>query len=197
MAERRKSTINELSEILAEATKEVLQNNTGFEIKYAPTLQKISFVSLRPDIGAFVEFSGDYNGLLCLNFTQNAAHELYSQAMQFLGLPKEEIVKDPYSDEVVNFIGEMANQIIGNFRKKVENKYGLSARNNQPRALVVSHTITMYIDTFLNTSLARKISFRTSSNFSFYAELSLEQTEFIPFKNEDEKTAEDLLKEFF
>lgn len=197
MAERKKSTINELSEILADTTKEVFQNITGKEIKYAPTLQKINFVSLRPDLAAFVEFTGDYNGLLCMNFTKEASFELYSKAMQFMGLPEEEIAKDPYSDEVINFVGEMVNQIIGNFRKKVEAKYGLIARNNQPRAIPISNTITMYVDSFLNTSQARKISFRTSSGNSFYAEISLQQTEFIPIKGLEEKSVEDLLEEFF
>lgn len=198
MPERRKSTINELSEILAETAKEVLSINTGSEIKISPTLQKINFVALRPDLGAFLEFNGDYNGLLCMNFTKEAALELYQRSMQFLGLPPEEIAKDPYAEEVINFIGEMVNQIIGNFRKKVENKYGLIARNQQPRAIPISNTIIMYIDTYLNTSQARKISLRTKSGNSFYAELSLEQTEFIPFQHiEKEDSAEDLLKEFF
>ncbi|MFN3505483.1 MAG: DUF3334 family protein [Caldimicrobium sp.] len=199
MPERRKSTINELSEILAEATKEVLVSNTSLEIKYSPTLQKINFVSLRPDIGAFIEFNGDYNGLLCMNFSKEAAYELYTSAMKFMGIPDEEIIKDPYSEEIVNFLGEMLNQTIGNFRRKIENKYGLSAKNNQPRAITISHTITMYINTFLNTSQARKISFKTPSGHSFYAELTLEQTEFISFKagEEEDTKVEDLLKEFF
>ncbi|MFN3921645.1 MAG: chemotaxis protein CheX [Caldimicrobium sp.] len=197
MAEKRKNTLNELSEILAEATKEVLESNTGAEIKYAPTLQKINFVSLRPDMGAFLEFTGDYNGLLCMNFSKEAAFELYTQAMRFLGIPEEEIAKDPSSEEVINFLGEMVNQIIGNFRKKIEAKYGLIAKNNQPKAISISHTITMYIDTYLNTSQARKISFRSPSGYPFYAELSLEQTEFIPFKNDEEKSVDDLLKELF
>jgi len=200
MAERKKSTLNELAELLAETAGEVLGLNTGVQIKIAPTLQKISFVSLRPDIGAFLEFTGDYNGLLCMNFTKEAALELYQQAMRNLGLPEEEIARDYFSDEVINFVGEMVNQIIGNFRKKVEKKYGLIARNNQPRAIPLSHTITMYLETFLNNSQARKISLRTPSGHSFYIEFALEQTEFIPFKNpeeDNEASVEDLLKEFF
>ncbi len=198
MSDKRKSTINDLSEILAEATKEVLSTNTGTVIKVAPTLQKINFVALRPDIGSFLEFNGDYNGLLCMNFSKESALELYQSAMKYLGFPEEEISSDPLSEEVINFIGEMVNQIIGNFRKKVEKKYGLSARNQQPRAIPISHTIIMYIDSFFNSSQARKISLRTANGHPFYAELSLEQTEFIPLKTlEGEESAEDLLREFF
>ncbi len=200
MSERRKSTLNELCEILAETIKEVLFTNTGSKIKVAPTLQKINFVGLKPDLAAFLEFNGDYNGLFCMNFSKEAAYELYSKAMKYLGVGDEEISKDPLSQEVIQFVGEMVNQIMGNFRKKVEQKYGLSARNNQPMAIPIFHTIVMYIETSLNNAQARKISLRTESGHPFYAELSLEQTEFIPFKSlEEEKEAsvEDLLREFF
>ena len=120
MADRRRSTINEVAEFLSEAVKEVLETNTGSKIKIAPTLQKISNVALRPDIGCFVEFSGDYNGLLCMNFTKEASLELYIKAMKTLGLPEEEIAKSYLAEEVANFIGEMVNQIIGNFRRKTD-----------------------------------------------------------------------------
>ncbi len=200
MADRRRSTINEVAEFLSEAVKEVLETNTGSKIKIAPTLQKISNVALRPDIGCFVEFSGDYNGLLCMNFSKEASLELYTKAMKTLGLPEEEIAKSYLAEEVTNFIGEMVNQIIGNFRRKIEKKYGLIGKNSQPKAIVISRTIIMYVDTFLQASQNRKISFRTEEGAQFYAELSLEQTEFIPLKSaegEEEPSVEDLLKEFF
>ncbi len=200
MARKRKSTINEIAQFLGEAVKEVLEMNTGSPIKIAPTLQRISNVSLRPDIGCFVEFNGDYNGLLCMNFSKDAALELYQKAMKTLGLPEEEIASDPLAEEVSNFVGEIVNQIIGNFRRKIEQKYGLVAYNNQPRAIVVSRTIIMYIDTFLQSSQSRKIAFRTEEGKLFYAEISLEQTEFIPYgkpEEAEEASVEDLLNEFF
>ncbi len=200
MSKKKKSTINEVARFLSEAVKEVLELNTGSTIKVAPTLQKISNVGLRPDIGCFVEFNGDYNGLLCMNFLKESAFELYQKAMKTLGLPEEEIAKDPLSEEISNFVGEIVNQIIGNFRRKIEQKYGLVAYNNQPKAIVISRTIIMYIDTFLQSSQSRKISFRTEEGRSFYAEISLEHTEFIPFtkaEEAEETSVEDLLNELF
>ncbi|NPA40449.1 MAG: DUF3334 family protein [Thermodesulfobacteria bacterium] len=201
---RKKSTINELCKILSEAVKEVLEINTGSKIKVAPTLQRIANIALRPDIGAFVEFNGDYNGLLCMNFSKESAYELYKKAMLTLGLTDEEIVKDPLADEVVNFIGEIVNQIIGNFRSKIEKEYGLVAKNNQPKAIVISRAIIMYIDTFLQTAQSRKLSFRTEDGNSFYAELSLEHVEFIPLEGVGEEesegtdaSVEELLNKFF
>jgi len=200
VSKKRKSTINEIAEFLGEAVKEVLEINTGGKIKIAPTLQKINNVSLRPDIGCFVEFNGDYNGLLCANFSKESALELYTMAMKRLGLSEDEIVKDPLSEEVTNFIGEIVNQIIGNFRKKIEQKYGLVSYNNQPKAISISRTIIMYIDTFLQTAQNRKISFRTENGKSFYVEISLEQTEFIPYgkvEESEEDSVESLLDKYF
>jgi CheY-specific phosphatase CheX len=198
---KRKSTINELSKILSESVKEVLEINTGSKIKVAPTLQRIANIALRPDIGAFVEFNGDYNGLLCMNFTKEAAYELYKKAMLTLGLSESEIADSELAEEVVNFVGEIVNQIIGNFRSKIEKEYGLIAKNNQPKAIVISRAIIMYIDTFLQSSQSRKLSFRTENSNGFYAELSLEQVEFIPLESSDtestEPSVEELLNKFF
>ncbi len=199
MKENISQTLIELSKLLAETIKEVIKTASNSSVKVSPTLQKINFVALRPDLGAFVEFYGDYNGLFSMNFSKEAAFELYQKTMKFLGLPEEEISKDPLSDEVKNFIGEMVNQIIGNFRNKVEQKYGLSAFNNQPMAITIARTIVIYIETSLNNTNALKISLRTESGHSFHAELSLEQTEFIPFKesSSDEESVEALLEKFF
>ena len=198
---KRKSTINELSKILSESVKEVLEINTGSKIKVAPTLQRIANIALRPDIGAFVEFNGDYNGLLCMNFTKEAAYELYKKAMLTLGLSESEIADSELAEEVVNFVGEIVNQIIGNFRSKIEKEYGLIAKNNQPKAIVISRAIIMYIDTFLQSSQSRKLSFRTEDSNGFYAEISLEQVEFIPLESSDtestEPSVEELLNKFF
>jgi CheY-specific phosphatase CheX len=198
---KRKSTINELSKILSESVKEVLEINTGSKIKVAPTLQRIANIALRPDIGAFVEFNGDYNGLLCMNFTKEAAYELYKKAMLTLGLSESEIADSELAEEVVNFVGEIVNQIIGNFRSKIEKEYGLIAKNNQPKAIVISRAIIMYIDTFLQSSQSRKLSFRTENSNGFYAEISLEQVEFIPLESSDTESAEpsveELLNKFF
>jgi len=195
-------TVNDVSLILGEAVKEVFKLNTGKEVKLSPTIQKIGNVALRPDIAAFLDFYGDYNGLICLNFSRDAALELCSLHVTNMGFSEEELPKDPFSDEVINFIGEMTNQIAGNFRKKMEEKFGLSARNPQPKALQISHTIQMFIESALKSTQCRKLSFSTPSHHSFYAELSLEKTEFILMEEvlaeeKKEESVDDLLSKFF
>ncbi len=178
----RTSTINEVAKIFCQAVKEVLESSTGSKIKYAPTIQKVPSISLKPDLGCFVQFTGDYCGLFIMNFSGEAALELYQRAMKFLGLPEEELAKDYTADDVVNFIGEMVNQIIGNARRKVESRFGLIATNNQPKAITITAAITLSVATMIDRPLCRRLAFRTEGGHSFYVEMNMEQTEFIPIE---------------
>ncbi|HIE33185.1 MAG TPA: DUF3334 family protein, partial [Thermodesulfobacteriaceae bacterium] len=180
MAEKRLSTVNQIAKLICEAVKEVLETSTQSSIRYAPTIQRVPLVSLKPDLGVFVEFTGDYSGLFCMNFSGEAAVELYRRAMRFMGLPEEELAKDYTSDEVVNFIGELANQVIGAVRRKIETRFGLSSQNSQPRAIAINQSITLLLNAMLEKPQCRRLSFRTEDQKAFYVEFGLEQTEFIP-----------------
>ncbi len=189
------STINEVAKIFCQSVKEVLESSTRSKIRYAPTIQKVPSISLKPDLGCFVQFTGDYTGLFIMNFSGQAALELYQQAMKFLGLPEEELAKDYTADDVVNFIGEMVNQIIGNARRKVEAKFGLLARNNQPKAITITSAITLSVATMIERPLCRRLAFRTQEGHSFYVEMNMEQTEFIPIEDPEEAVDIDTLFE--
>ena len=179
MKGRRTSTINIVAKIFCDAVKEVIEGATGSAITYAPTIQKVPSISLKPDIGCFVQFTGDYSGLFIMNLSGPAALEIYRRSMSFMGLPKEELTTDWFSDDVVNCIGEFINQIIGKARQKVEHEYGLTATNNQPKAISISSAINMSVATMLERPQCRRLSFRTEDNNPFYVEMNLEQTEFI------------------
>ncbi|HID96816.1 MAG TPA: DUF3334 family protein [Thermodesulfobacteriaceae bacterium] len=176
---RRLNTVNEVAHILCEAVKNVLEASTGSRIYYAPTIQKVPSISLKPDIGCFVQFSGDYSGLFIMNLSGPAALELYTRSMKFMGLPEEDLHTDYTSDDVVNCIGEFINQVIGKARSMVEARYGLNARNNQPKAITISTAITLSIATMLDRPQCRRLSFKTEDNNPFYVEMNLEQVEFI------------------
>jgi CheY-specific phosphatase CheX len=193
---RRKTTIDIISELFCKAVKEIFEASTGTTIKYAPTIQRVPSISLKPDLGCFVQFAGDYSGLIIMNFAGDTASELYHRAMTFMGMP-EEIEKEYTSEEVVNFIGEMVNQIIGNARRKIEARYGLTASNSQPKAITISSEINMSIaSTLVDRPRCRRLSFRTEQGHRFYIEMSMEQTEFIRIKKiEQQKVDIDALLE--
>jgi len=195
-------TVNDVSLILGEAVKEVLKLNTLKEVSLSPTIQKITYIALRPDISSFLDFYGDYNGLICLNFTKESALELCRLHYLTMGFQGEDLPQDPFSEEVINFIGEMTNQIAGSFRRKMQEMFGLTAKNPQPKALQITHTIQMFIESSLKSTQCRKLSFLTPNHHSFYAELSLEKTELIVMgkvapEEKKEESVDDLLSKFF
>lgn len=175
---KRKNTTDEISQIFGETTKATLSKAIGGEIEFAPTIQKIPSIFLRPDIGCFVQFSGDYGGLLIINFSKGAALELYRESMLLMGMPAEELAREHTSDEVVDSLGEMVNQIIGKARSVIEEYYGLTAHNNQPKAISIVNEILLSINTLASRNHCRRLSFKIK-NQQFHIELCMEQTEFI------------------
>ncbi len=152
----------------------VLERSTKKKISHSKTVQKVQRVSLRPDVGCFVQFSGDYSGLVVINFTAEAALELYSSYMTAMGIPENELVKNCTSNEVPDTIGELTNQIMGRTMSMVEDKYDLSSLGGQPRALALNTSIILQIDTPHQES--RRLVFSVSG-FRFYVELAMEKNE--------------------
>ena len=173
------NTINHVAKIFCEAVKDVLEASTASKISFSPTIQNIPSISLKPDVGCFVQFAGDYSGLFIMNLSGEAALEIYRRSLTYMGFPESDLAEDYASDEVVNCIGELINQIIGKARSMVEQEYGLTAENNQPKAITISTAITLSIATMLDKPRCRRLSFKTQDNHPFYVEMNMEQTEFI------------------
>lgn len=169
-------TIDIVANIFSQATKKTLDKGTKKTIKYSKTIQAIPKVSLKPEIGCFVVFSGDYNGLVVMNFSAAAAMDLYISYMTSMGLPENELAKDYTSNEVVDTMGEMTNQIMGRSMRMVESKYDLSSFFGQPKSLALTSAITLTPD--LDYQDNRRISFTIGTN-KFYMELALEKVKFI------------------
>ncbi len=184
MREQSLKTVDKVAKIFCCAVKEVIDASTGMSVGYAPTIQDVPSISLKPDLGCFVQFTGDYSGLFIMNLSRDASLEIYTKAMSFMGLPEEEISTDANSDEVVNYVGEIINQVIGKARQKIETEYGLSSNNNQPKAITISSAITLSVATMLDRPECRKIAFRTEDRNPFYVEMNLEKTEFIRLESQ-------------
>jgi CheY-specific phosphatase CheX len=169
-------TIDIVANIFSQATKKTLDKSTKKIIKYSKTIQAIPKVSLKPEIGCFVLFNGDYNGLVVMNFSAGAAMELYTSYMTSMGLPASELAKDYTSNEVVDTMGEMTNQIMGRSMRMVESKFDLSSFFGQPKSLALASAITLTPD--LDYQDNRRICFTIGAN-KFYMELALEKVKFI------------------
>lgn len=186
-----KRTVDIVAEIFGRAAVEVLSAATNAPIDFAPTIQQIPNIHLKPDVGCFVQFGGDYSGLMIINFSRNAAMEYYRQSMLFMGLTEEDLAIEHTSDEVIDSIGEVVNQIVGKARQIIQEQYGLSAYNNQPKAISILDSVTLTIHSLaFHRNQCRRLSFRIAKKDSFHIELFIEQTEFILLaQNDQQQTA--------
>ena len=194
MALEKMETVDIVAKVFCDAVKEVIETSTGASVSYAPTIQDVPSISLKPDMGCFVQFSGDYSGLFIMNLSGRAALEIYKKAMTFMGLPEKDLADDYNSEDVVSSVGEMINQVIGKARQKIEHLYGLSATNNQPKAITISSAITLSVATMLDRPKCRRLSFRTQDHNPFYVEMNLEQTEFIRLEPVNGKPSSNIQK---
>jgi CheY-specific phosphatase CheX len=169
-------SIDEISKIFLKTCQNTLEISTKQEVQYSSTIQKTPKVSMKPDMTCFVQFNGDYNGLVVMNFTANAAFEIYRSYMIAMGIPKDELTTNLASPEVEDTIGEITNQIMGQLTKDIEDKYNLNALFGQPKALNLNSSITLVIDSDYGEN--RRLSFKIG-NYSFRVEIAMEHTQFI------------------
>jgi len=161
----------------------VLISATSCDITYSPMIQRIHKTSLRPDIGCFVLFDGGFSGLVVINFSDKAAIELYQNYMVNMGIPESELATMHTSDEVANVMGELMNQILGDFTGKVGKELQTSINQNQPKMLTINKQVNVSIDTQLDRPQMRRVSFFTAQHNIFYLELAMDKTEFMTLQD--------------
>ena len=164
---------------LCNSVTKVLTIATQSQIHYSGMVQRITKTCLKPDIGCFVLFDGGFSGLVVINFSAQAAMELYESYMLGMGMAKGELANSHTSDEVSNVMGELMNQIVGDFTGKVARELQTHITQNQPKMLVLNKQVMLSVDTNLEAPEARRVTFFTGRNNIFYLELAIDRTEFI------------------
>jgi chemotaxis protein CheY-P-specific phosphatase CheC len=161
-------------------------------------VQKINKTSLKPDFGCFVLFDGGFSGLVVINFTSQAALELYTNYMRNMGMPEEELAILHTSDEVGDVLGELMNQLVGDFTNKIRKELQTNITQNQPKMLSLNKQVLLSVDTNLDRPQARRVTFTTEQNNIFYLELAMDKTEFIQleeFEVEGDTNPDDILEQ--
>ena len=176
---------------LCNSVTRVLTVATTSEIHYSGMVQRITKTCLKPDIGCFVLFDGGFSGLVVLNFSAATAMELYESYMLNMGMPKSELALAHTSDEVGNIMGELMNQIVGDFTGKVRRELQTHITQNQPKMLALNKEVLLSVDANLDQPEARRVTFYTGSNHIFYLELAIDRTEFIKLRDFDAQEAQD------
>ncbi|EAS64718.1 DUF3334 family protein [Photobacterium angustum] len=173
---------------LCQSLSDVLSKATETDVSYSAMVQKINKTSLKPDIGCFVLFDGGFTGLVVTNFTSQAAMELYKEYMQRMGISEDELAVHHTSDEVANILGELMNQVVGDFTGKIGRELKVSITQNQPKMLALNKQILLSVDTNLDRPQARRVSFTTAKNNIFYLEFAMDKTEFIQLEEFEQDT---------
>ena len=176
---------------LCNSVTKVLTAATHSQIHYSGMVQRITKTCLKPDIGCFVLFDGGFSGLVVLNFSSQTAMELYENYMLNMNMPKDELASSHTSDEVSNVMGELMNQIIGDFTSKVRRELQTHITQNQPKMLVLNKQVMLSVDTNLDQPEARRVTFYTARNNIFYLELAIDRTEFIKLCDFDAQETHD------
>jgi CheY-specific phosphatase CheX len=181
---------------LCNSVSRVLSVATQSQIHYSGMVQRITKTCLKPDIGCFVLFDGGFSGLVVLNFSSQAAMELYQNYMRHMGMPESELSHSHTSDEVSNIMGELMNQIVGDFTGKVRRELQTNITQNQPKMLVLNKQVVLSVDTQLDEPEVRRVTFYTGRHNIFYLELAIDRTEFIKlhdFPTDEEINPDELI----
>ncbi|MYN15418.1 DUF3334 family protein [Rugamonas sp. FT107W] len=176
---------------LCNSVTRVLNVATQSKVNYSGMVQRITKTGLKPDIGCFVLFDGGFTGLVVLNFAADTAMEIYERYMLHMGMPKSELASSHTADEVSNIMGELMNQIVGDFTGKVRRELQTNITQNQPKMLVLTKQVMLSVDTPLDRPEMRRVTFYTEKSNIFYLELAIDRTEFIRLHDFDSSEVAD------
>jgi CheY-specific phosphatase CheX len=187
MARKTKNTFgtDEILLILCKSVTKVLTGATGSSVKYSPVVQRINKTSLKPDIGCFVLFDGVFSGIVIMNFSAASAMEIYGSYMRHMGMPEDEIAASHTSDEVGNTLGELTNQIVGEFTAAIEHELYISVNQSQPKMLAINREVALSINANLDNPQARKVAFQTVGHNPFFIEMAMDKTTFVQLEDFD------------
>ena len=111
--------------------------------------------------------------------------ELYRSYLLNMGMSEADLANSHTSDEVSNVMGELMNQVVGDFTGKVRRELQTHITQNQPKMLVLNKQVQLSVDANLDNPQARRVTFYTASNNIFYLELAVDSTEFIKLHDFD------------
>lgn len=199
MPDLKKFTTDDIILTLCDSVTYVLSQATKSDVKFTPMIQKITKTALRPDIGTFVLFSGSFSGLVVINFPKSTALDIYKNYMVSMGLNENELAVNHTSDEVSNSLGELMNQILGNFTGKISQKLHSTIRQSQPKMLVLPQVVQIGISIALDHPKMRRVTFYTSDNHVFYVDIAIDDTEFTAAREIEEShelTPDEILEQY-
>ena len=125
--------------------------------------------------------------------------ELYRDYLIGMGMPENELATLHTSDEVSNVMGELMNQMLGNFISTISKELQTSITQSQPKMITINKQLVISIEANLDQPVARRVSFKTAQGNVFYLELAMDDTQFIQIRefaqNEADFDPDELLRQ--
>jgi len=203
MEEKNINDTEDVLKILCNSVQRVIGLSTQTEVVSPLIAQKLTGICLNPEIACFVVVEGGFSGIAVLNFSSEAAMEIYRKYMLSMGMPEDELSTQHTSDDVADSLGELINQILGDFRMNLENELGITIHQNVPKMITLNETIVISRASSVTIPEYRRVAFFTEKHKPFYLQISLEDTNFMelePSNNNNKQSIEtmqnDMMAEF-
>ena len=85
------------------------------------------------------------------------------RSLRNMGIPEVEMAKNYTQDEVSNTLGELMNQIIGNFTRQISEELHIRIDQSQPKMLVLPREVQISISVNLDNPKYGKVTFHERS----------------------------------
>jgi chemotaxis protein CheY-P-specific phosphatase CheC len=124
-------------------------------------------------------FEGGFSGLVAMNFSAQAALEIYRRYNLNMGIPEKELASYHTSQEVADAMGELMNQSVGRFQVDLKKQIGIGVNQSQPKMVALNQAMRIALEAEVDRPQYRRVEFRTNHNNLFYVEITTEKVEFI------------------
>ena len=109
--------------------------------------------------------------------------ELYRSYLLSMGMAESDLASSYTSDDVSNVMGELMNQVVGDFTSKVQRELQTHIAQSQPKMIRLNKQVNLSVDANLDAPEARRVTFYTGNNNIFYLEMAVDHMEFIKIKD--------------
>lgn len=109
--------------------------------------------------------------------------ELYRSYLLSMGMSESDLASSYTSDDVSNVMGELMNQVVGDFTSKVQRELQTNISQSQPKMIRLNKQVNLSVDANLDAPEARRVTFYSGNNNIFYLEMAVDHMEFIKIKD--------------
>ncbi len=177
------ATAIKMTKLFAESYIEAFNkiSNGGKKFTLSPSYYVINAAQTRHRVASLLDFTGGINGFAIINYPKESALNVIEAFLTGMGMGVEDCPK-AISEEAINTLGEVCNQVLGGFRRNVEEKYGFHATSGTPITMLVNTQLSLTpVEADQNYHFVRA-QITTPNMHPFFIEFCLEEGTFVKLK---------------